>query len=58
MNAVVLAVCVMLVLSLLRVNVVLALVAGAIVGGLTGGLSLNETVVSFTGGLGEGPLLR
>ncbi len=54
MNAVVLAVCVMLVLSLLRVNVVLALVAGAIVGGLTGGLSLNETIVSFTGGLGEG----
>ena len=54
MNAVVLAVCVMLVLSLLRVNVVLALVAGAIVGGLTGGLSLDETIVSFTGGLGEG----
>lgn len=44
----------MLILSLMRVNVVLALVAGAIVGGVTGGLSLNETIVSFTGGLGEG----
>ena len=54
MNAVIYAVSVMLVLSLLRVNVVLALVAGAIVGGLTGGLSLNETIISFTEGLGEG----
>lgn len=54
MNAVIIAVVVMLVLSLLRVNVVLALVAGAIVGGFTGGLSLNETITSFTGGLGAG----
>jgi predicted histidine transporter YuiF (NhaC family) len=54
MNAVIIAIVVMLALSLLRVNVVLALVAGAIVGGFTGGLSLNETIVSFTGGLGAG----
>lgn len=54
MNAVVIAVLVMLALSLLRVNVVLALVAGAIVGGLTGGLSFEETITSFTGGLGAG----
>jgi len=54
MNAVIIAIVVMLALSLLRVNVVLALVAGAIVGGFTGGLSVNETIVSFTGGLGEG----
>jgi len=54
MNAVIIAVVIMLVLSLLRVNVVLALVAGAIIGGFTGGLSLNETITSFTGGLGAG----
>ena len=54
MNAVIIAVLVMLVLSLLRVNVVLALVAGAITGGLVGGLSFEETIASFTGGLGEG----
>lgn len=54
MNAVIIAVLVMLALSLLRVNVVLALVAGAIVGGLTGGLSFESTITSFTGGLGAG----
>ena len=54
MNAVIIAIVVMLALSLLRVNVVLALVAGAIVGGFTGGLSFNETITSFTGGLGAG----
>lgn len=54
MNAVILAVLVMLLLSLLRVNVVLALVVGAAVGGLTGGLSVEATISSFTGGLGEG----
>ena len=35
MNAVIIAVLVMLILSLFRVNVVLALVAGAITGGLS-----------------------
>ncbi|MFJ7935181.1 Na+/H+ antiporter family protein [Sporosarcina sp. NPDC096371] len=54
MNAVILAVVVMLVLSLLRVNVVLALVAGSIIGGLTGGLSFEATIASFTEGLGAG----
>ena len=54
MNAVLIAVGIMLVLSLLRVNVVLALVAGAIIGGFSGGLSLDETITSFTGGLGAG----
>lgn len=54
MNAVVLAVLVMLILSLLRVNVVLALVIGAITGGVTGGLTIEETITSFTGGLGQG----
>lgn len=54
MNAVIIAVLVMLALSLLRVNVVLALVAGAIAGGLTGGLSFEATITSFTGGIGKG----
>lgn len=54
MNAVIIAVGIMLVLSLLRVNVVLALVIGAITGGLTGGLTIEETISSFTNGLGDG----
>jgi len=52
MNAVVIAVLIMLILSLLRVNVVFALIAGALVGGLTGGLSIDKTIEVFTGGLG------
>ncbi|MEK3991831.1 MULTISPECIES: Na+/H+ antiporter NhaC family protein [Robertmurraya] len=52
MNAVILAVLVMLLLSLFRVNVVLSLIIGAIVGGLTGGLSIEETIEIFSGGLG------
>ncbi|THE10124.1 Na+/H+ antiporter family protein [Bacillus timonensis] len=52
MNAVVIAVLVMLILSLFRINVVVALAVGAIVGGLTGGLDLASTVSTFTDGLG------
>lgn len=54
MNAVVLAVGVMLVLSLCRVHVVLALIIGAVVGGLFGGLGLEGTLKAFNGGLGGG----
>ncbi|MGI2329601.1 Na+/H+ antiporter family protein [Planococcus sp. YIM B11945] len=54
MNAVVVAVLVMLILSLLRVNVVFALLIGALAGGLSGGLSFTDTVTAFTDGLGEG----
>ena len=54
MNAVVIAVLVMLVLSLLRVNVVFALLIGALAGGLSGGLSFTDTITSFTDGLGAG----
>ncbi|MBO1005999.1 Na+/H+ antiporter family protein [Pseudogracilibacillus auburnensis] len=54
MNAVVVAVAVMLLLSLVRVNVVFALIAGALVGGLTGGLNVNETIAAFTSGVGGG----
>ena len=54
MNAVVLAVALMLVLSLCRVHVVLALIIGAVVGGLFGGLGLEGTLKAFNGGLGGG----
>ncbi|MEZ8084210.1 Na+/H+ antiporter family protein [Enterovibrio norvegicus] len=54
MNPVVIAVCVMLMLALLRVNVVVALTFSAILGGVVGGLSLTDTVSAFEGGLGGG----
>ncbi|WP_429154444.1 Na+/H+ antiporter family protein [Aeromonas media] len=54
MNPVVIAVALMLVLSLLRINVVVSLAIGAIVGGLLSGLSLEQTLGTFTGGLGGG----
>jgi len=54
MNAVVIAVLIMLILSLLRVNVVFALIAGALAGGVIGGLGLNETVSIFSDGISGG----
>jgi len=53
MNAIVLAVIVMIGLCLLRVNVVLALIIGAIIGGATSGLHIQETIELFTEGLGN-----
>ncbi|WP_010196522.1 Na+/H+ antiporter family protein [Bacillus sp. m3-13] len=52
MNAVLIAVLVMLTLSLLRINVVLALVSGAFIGGMVGGLGVETTINTFTEGLG------
>ncbi|MFS0592102.1 Na+/H+ antiporter family protein [Cytobacillus horneckiae] len=52
MNSVIIAVFVMLILSLLRVNVVLSLIIGGLVGGLTGGLGIERTIEVFTNGLG------
>ncbi len=54
MNAVVIAVIIMLVLSLLRVNVVFALLVGALAGGLAGNMSFTETITAYTDGLGAG----
>ncbi|MBS4205258.1 Na+/H+ antiporter family protein [Lederbergia citrea] len=54
MNAVVIAVGVMLLLSLFRVNVVFALITGAFAGGLVGGLDVKDTVAAFTDGVGGG----
>ena len=52
MNAVILAVLIMLVLSLLRVYVVLALLVGALAVGISGGLSIDKTIEVFSNGLG------
>ncbi|MBN8410966.1 MULTISPECIES: Na+/H+ antiporter family protein [Halomonas] len=54
MNAVIIAVLVMVGLSLARVSVVLALVVGALVGGLVGGLSIEDTLAAFNDGVGGG----
>ena len=54
MNAVVIAVIVMLALSLARVHVVLSLVLGALAGGLLGGLGLADTMKAFQDGLAGG----
>ncbi|WP_353081507.1 Na+/H+ antiporter family protein [Tessaracoccus lapidicaptus] len=54
MNAVVISVVVMLVLSVLRVHVVLALFLGALTGGLLAGLGLEATMVAFQDGLAGG----
>lgn|SRR5699024_11124283 len=54
MNAMVLAVALMLVLSLWRVHVVVALIVGALSGGLVAGLGLETTLEAFNRGLGGG----
>jgi len=53
-NAVVLAVAIMLVLSLCRVHVVVALIVGAISGGLVAELGVEATLEAFNKGLGGG----
>ena len=54
MNAVIVAVGIMLVLSLCRVHVVVSLIIGALSGGLIGGLGLKGTLDAFNAGLGGG----
>lgn len=54
MNAVVVAVMVMLILSLARVHVVLSLLLGALAGGLLSGLGLTQTMEVFQNGLAGG----
>lgn len=53
-NPVVLSIIVLLILSLLRINVVIALVISALSAGLLGNLGITETIKAFTGGLGGG----
>lgn len=57
MNAVLIAVGIMLILSLMRINVVLSLTVGAILGGLAGGLNVLDTLDAFVNGLGGGATL-
>ncbi len=54
MNAIVIAVAVVLGLSLLRVNVVIALILATFTGGLLGGLDMQQTLEAFNKGLGNG----
>lgn len=54
MNAVLIAIGLMLVLSLCRVHVVVALIAGAVAGGLLAGLGMDGTLKAFNEGLGAG----
>lgn len=54
MNAVLIAVLVMVILSLCRLNVVLSLFIGALAGGLVSGLGIDKTIVIFTGGIVDG----
>jgi len=54
MNAVVAAVLVMLVLSLVRTPVVVALILGALSAGLLAGMGLEQTLAAFSGGIGGG----
>lgn len=54
MNAVLIAVLVMLILSVARVHVVISLFIGALVGGLISGIGLVPTMVAFQDGLAGG----
>ncbi|MGV3003235.1 Na+/H+ antiporter family protein [Vibrio sp. E150_018] len=54
MNPVVISVCLMLALSVFRVNVVIALTLSAITGGLLANMSLDQTISAFQSGLGDG----
>ncbi len=54
MNAVVISVIIVVVLSLARVSVVLSLMIGAIVAGLISGMDIGAVVSAFNQGLGGG----
>lgn len=57
MNAVIIAVLLMLVLSVARVHVVISLFLGALAGGLVAGLGFEATMVAFQDGLAGGAKL-
>lgn len=54
MNAVVLAILVMVTLSLARISVVFSLIVAALIGGLLSGLSVADIMDAFNDGLGRG----
>ena len=55
-NPVVISIAVLLILSLLRINVVVALVISALTAGLIGDLGLTKTIETFTDGRTSGVL--
>jgi len=57
MNAVVVGVALMLILSVARLNVVISLCVSAITAGLVGGMSLLKIIQVFEQGLGEGAVI-
>lgn len=57
MNAVIIAVLLMLILSVARVHVVISLFLGALVGGLVSGIGFENTMVAFQDGLAGGAKL-
>ena len=54
MNSVLIAILVMVILSLCRLNVILALFIGALTGGLVSGMGVDEVISVFTGGIVNG----
>ena len=54
MNSVVIAVCLMMLLSLFRVSVVISLTVSAVVAGILGNLDISTTISAFNHGLGGG----
>ncbi|MGO1922442.1 MAG: Na+/H+ antiporter family protein [Jeotgalicoccus sp.] len=54
MNSVLIAILVMVILSLCRLNVILALFIGALTGGLISGMGIDEVIGVFTGGIVNG----
>lgn len=54
MNPVLIAISLMLILALARMNIVVVLTFSAMVGGLLAGLSLTDTIQAFESGLGNG----
>ena len=54
MNSVLIAILVMVILSLCRLNVILALFIGALTGGLISGMGIDEVISVFTGGIVNG----
>ncbi|MCU7556381.1 Na+/H+ antiporter NhaC family protein [Macrococcus capreoli] len=53
-NAVLLAIAIMVILSLFRLNVVLSLFLGALAGGITAGLGVEKTIKVFSSGIVDG----
>ena len=54
MNSVLIAILVMVILSLCRLNFILALFIGALAGGLVSGMGVDEVISVFTGGIVNG----